>query len=279
MERTSGFKIVRRVCGLLVVATALSMGNIAPAKAAERSLAGIQIFWSMNRVLGKYGTPSEVRIGGQSTDTSAGGTATGGGYPGAAGGGPGLPGFGGGSPAGGGYPGAGGGYPGAGGGMRGPFGASGDDSTGGGYPGATGSTLGVAIQSNMVTWIYDLPDGGSLEFTFSSDGRVIQIHATGLKGNERTSRGVMLGMKLKDVMDKYGFPVCLFFANRILHTSYIDKYHEEFKFYNQKLVGIIDAAVDIDPTSEVANTNKSPRRRRPSRLLAGWSRLAVRRFV
>jgi len=134
------------------------------------------------------------------------------------------------------------------GGRGNPFGASGSEddssSSAGGFGSGTGSTLGVTVQSNMVTWIYDLPDGGSLEFTFSSDGRVIQIHATGLKGNERTGKGVGLGMKLSEVMNRYGFPERQFISNRILHTSYIDKYHVAFQFYHQKLVGIIVAAVD-----------------------------------
>ena len=254
MERTSGFTDIRRVCGRLIVIGAMCATlAVAASAAAERTLAGVKIFSPMSLVLKKYGTPTEVRVGGQSTDTSGGttpgagglpgfGGGAGGGYPGGGGpGGGGYPGAGGG-PGGGGYPGMGGGYPGGRGGN--PFGNSGDDSSGdsGGYPGST--TIGVAVQSNMVTWIYDLPDGGSLEFTFSSDGRVIQIHATGLKGNERTQKGVGLGMKLSEVMNKYGFPERQFISNRILHTSYIDKYHVAFQFYHQKLVGIIVAAVD-----------------------------------
>jgi len=254
MERTSGFRSIRRVCGLAVVIGAMSATLMVSASAAaERTLAGIKIFNSMSQVLKKYGTPTEVRVGGQSTDTSGGTTTGAGGHPGAGGGG--FPGAGGGGypgAGGGGYPGAGGGgYPGAGGGgypgaggRGGPFGASGDDSSpGSGFGGGT-TGIGVTMQANMVTWIYDLPDGGSLEFTFSSDGRVIQIHATGLKGNERTGKGVGLGMKLSEVMNRYGFPERQFISNRILHTSYIDKYHVAFQFYHQKLVGIIVAAVD-----------------------------------
>jgi hypothetical protein len=221
----------------------------ASAASAERTLAGIKIFSPMSQVLKKYGTPTEVRVGGQSTDTSGGSTNGGafgpgggapGGYPGQGGPG-GLPGFGG--PDG---PGGPGGPPGMGprgpyGGGMGPGGSSEDDGTVG-YGGQ--SSMGVSIQSNMVTWIYDLPDGGSLEFTFSSDGRVIQIHATGIKGNEHTAKGVALGMKLSEVMNRYGFPERQFISNRILHTSYIDKYHVAFQFYHQKLVGIIVAAVD-----------------------------------
>jgi len=259
MERTSGLRTIRRVCGLVVVIGAMSATlAVSATAAAERTLAGIKIFNSMSQVLKKYGTPTEVRVGGQSTDTSGGATPGAGGYPGAGGGFPGaggggypgaggggFPGAGGGGypgAGGGGYPGAGGGFPGAGG--RGPFGASGDDSTGAGTGFGGTQSVGVTMQANMVTWIYDLADGGSLEFTFSSDGRVIQIHATGLKGNERTAKGVGLGMKLSEVMNKYGFPERQFISNRILHTSYIDKYHVAFQFYHQKLVGIIVAAVD-----------------------------------
>jgi hypothetical protein len=251
MERTSGFRNIRRVCGRLIVIGAMaSTLAVAASAAAERTLAGIKIFSPMSLVLKKYGTPTEVRVGGQSTDTSS--STANGPFGGGQGGPGGLPGFGGGGPGGGypGGPGGSGGYPGAGGrgpgGPGGPYGGNSEDDNGdgtGGYPGQS-STLGVTIQSNMVTWIYDLPDGGSLEFTFSSDGRVIQIHATGLKGNERTARGVALGMKLSEVMQMYGFPERQFISNRILHTSYIDKFHVAFQFYHQKLVGIIVAAVD-----------------------------------
>lgn len=246
MERTSGWRNIRRVCGRLIVVVAMATVLAASASAAvERTLAGVKVLSSMSLVLKKYGTPTEVRVGGQSTDTNSSATGVGGpgGLPGFGGGGPGGPGMGG--PMGG--PNFGGGGPR--GPMGGPFGpnAGNDEEDGaggvGGYPGGQGS-FGVSIQPNMVTWIYDLEDGGSLEFTFSSDGRVIQIHATGLKGNERTAKGVGLGMKLSEVMQLYGYPERQFISNRILHMSYIDKYHIAFQFYHQKLVGIIVAAVD-----------------------------------
>jgi len=253
------------ICG--VAAAIVTLGAVSPVHAApapERVLAGIKIFSPSDSVLKKFGTPDEVRIGDQSsallTDgaisigggaASASGT-TGGGMPGAPGGYPGAPG---GAP--GGYPGAGGGYPGGGmpGGPGGYPGAPGGmNRNRGGYPGAPGgmgtngqpgtSTNGTQTADSTVTWVYDRPDGTSLEFTLSSGGRVIQIHLSGYKSVYRTARGVGLGMSLGTVSGKYGFPESQNISGRVLNMNYIQKFHAAFQFLNQRLVGIIVAAVD-----------------------------------
>ncbi|BDI31298.1 hypothetical protein CCAX7_33490 [Capsulimonas corticalis] len=261
-----------------LIATAAIGGAIATnaMAAAEHTLAGIRVFSSSSAVLKKFGSPDEVRVGQFTTGAPGlaipGGTGAAGG-PGAPGGGGGYPGAsGGGYPgaSGGGYPGApsgGGGYPGASGGGYPGAPSGGDDSPGalpglsggpggapgefggapggGGYPGAGGSQSGMAIaQKSSVTWIYDRPDGGSLEFTMSSDGRVVQIHASGFKGAVRTDKGVALGMKLSQVNDKYGYPESQFITGKILTENYTERSHAAFQFYNGRLVGIIVAAVE-----------------------------------
>ena len=130
----------------------------------------------------------------------------GGGAPGMMGGGgaPGMMGGGdegggmGASPMGGGKMGGMGGYPG--GGMGGyPGGMMGG-------PGAGGRGAAATAVAGQTTWIYDRPDGSSLEFTLSSDGRVVQIRATGYQAKVKTARGVALGMSYSQVLSKYGFP-------------------------------------------------------------------------
>jgi hypothetical protein len=266
MEKMNNLPILRRVGVVILAAAALASLSTAPAAAvtAERSLAKVKIFAPMSLVLKMYGTPTEVRVGSASTEPQGANGQVGGGFPGAGGGFPG---------GGGGYPGAGGGggFPGAmgGGGYPGGGGSTDDSSGGGGYPGAMGGggypgaggggfpgaaggmaggttdpNSGITIQRNMVTWIYDQPKDGSLEFTFSSDGRVVQIHATGLAGNVRTQRGVGLGAKMSEVFGHYGFPERQMITGRILNAIYIDKFHAAFQFYHGRCCGIIVAAVD-----------------------------------
>jgi len=195
-----------------------------------------------------------------------------GGYPGSSGSYPGssgspgaLPGFSGGSSSGypgasgsssSGYPGSSGGYPGSSGGYPGSSGSpgssggypgsSGSPGSPGGYPGAAGvggAPLGPPPKPD-VTWVYNRPNGGSLEFTISPDGRVIQIRATGFTGSVRTARGVTLGQKYSDVISKYGNPGNTFIEGPIINADYKDSVHAAFQFYNQKVAGIIVAAVE-----------------------------------
>jgi len=275
--------------GLAVAGVALTaLAQAAPVSAAaERTLAGIRIFSRAAAVTQKYGNPSQVIVGSQSTTTiGGGGGGLGGGFPGGpggypgAGGGPGgypgAGGFGGGYPGAGGAPGAlpgfGGGYPGAGGlsefggggkispggfggeGMGGSPGGPGGYPGAGGFPGAAGGYPGAgggfgAGQQTLttkpnVTWVYDRPNGGSLEFTISPDGRVIQIRATGYTGTVRTAKGVALGQSYAGVVAKYGYPSGQYIQGPLLNADYSEKYHAAFQFYNQKVVGIIIAAVE-----------------------------------
>jgi hypothetical protein len=108
----------------------------------------------------------------------------------------------------------------------------------------SGSDTGIMLQRNMVTWVYDQPNGGSLEITFSSDGRVVQIHATGLRGQAKTANGVVLGTKMSDVFGRYGYPAHQSIQGRVLNANYMDECHAAFQFYHGKLCGIIVAAVD-----------------------------------
>jgi len=252
------------ICG--AAAAIVTLGAVSPVHAApapERVLAGIKIFSPSDSVLKKFGTPDEVRIGDQSsallTDgaISIGGGAasasgsTGGGMAGGPGGYPG------GAPNG--YPGAGGGMPGGPGGYPGgapngyPGGPGGMGRARGGYPGGMGpngqpgtgaGANGTQTADSTVTWVYDRPDGTSLEFTLSSGGRVIQIHLSGYKSIYKTARGVSLGMSLGTVSGKYGFPESQNISGRVLNMNYIQKFHAAFQFLNQRLVGIIVAAVD-----------------------------------
>jgi len=212
--------------------------------AAERSLGGIKIFAPMSLVVKKYGSPDEVRVG----------TAIAGAAPSQIG--PGVAFFGGGS----GNPGGGPvGFPGG----PGEGSEYGDDGGGGtmedvpggppggpgGYPGAYpggpgGIQSAAAARAQLVTWIYDLPNGNTLEFTFSNDGRVIQIRATGYHPVVRTARGVTLGMRVSDIVERYGAPEQSLIRGRVFTQDYTHSYHASFQFYNNKLVGIIVAAVE-----------------------------------
>jgi hypothetical protein len=267
---TANRRTISRTAATLIATAALGASFATQAMAAaEHALAGIRVFSTSSAVLRKYGSPDEVRVGQLTTGGAPAGGAAGaggpGGYPGSGGpsrGGASYPGAGGGGAS---YPGGGGesgapgqlpglpggdgesgsptGYPGAG----GPSGYPGSGGPGGGYPGAGGggSQSGMAVaQRNSVTWIYDRPDGGSLEFTMSSDGRVVQIHASGFKGAVRTDKGVALGMSLAQVNAKYGYPEAQFITGKILTETYTERSHAAFQFYNGKLVGIIVAAVE-----------------------------------
>jgi hypothetical protein len=233
----------------------------AVAAAAERSLAGVKIFSPMSVVVKKYGSPDDIKVGNASTGGTTAGAPGGGGYPG---GGAGAPG---------GYPGAPGGYPGAPGGGGGDYGGGDGESSDaegggpagypgapggypgapGGYPGAPGAVGGGQSKAqalrSLVTWIYNQPNGNTLEFTFSNDGRVIQIRATGYHPVVKTARGVTLGMKLSDVVARYGAPegskiTAAGSGGKIFTEDYTERYHASFQFYNSRLVGIIVAAVE-----------------------------------
>jgi hypothetical protein len=211
------------LCAIGVAALSTRAAAVTP----ERSLAGVKIFSPISVVVKKYGSPDEVRVG--ATSTNPGGGAGGMGGPG----GPPMMGPGGGPPQGGGMPpwmqGGGGGAP--------PWmqqgGAGGDNSDAGGAP-----------STNLVTYIYDQNDSGTIEFTFSSDGHVIQIKATGYKGNVRTLKGVTLGMNLADVIGRYGAPAGSTITSNILTMDYTSNFHTTFQLYNKKVVAIVVSAVE-----------------------------------
>ncbi len=98
--------------------------------------------------------------------------------------------------------------------------------------------------SGESTWIYDRPGGSDLEFTFSSDGRVVQIRATGYQGPARTAKGVGLGAKYGAVVGKYGYPETQEQTGGVLTARYTESSHCAFQFYNQRVVAVIVAAVE-----------------------------------
>jgi hypothetical protein len=216
----------------LIAAALVPLALCVPASAAERTLAGIKIFSSSRTVLQKFKSPSRVIVGRPSL-LPAGAAGTGAAAPGAAPGaapstGPGqLPAFGGGVPP--------------------EFGGAPTPPPDAGAPtaGATDpNALPNGANPGEVTWIYDKPNGADLEFTFSADGRVIQIRATGYSGTVRTSKGVALGQSYGSVIAKYGYPESQDQEGSILNAKYTEKDHVAFQFYNQKLVAIIVAAVE-----------------------------------
>lgn len=105
----------------------------------------------------------------------------------------------------------------------------------------------IEIQTEpQVTWTYDLPDGTTLEFIISQNGRVVQITVGGDKPFKQsvTSKGIKLGSLYKDVVLKYGYPESQQEIGRFLQTSYADKHRIVFLFCGpeigqvKKLVGI-----------------------------------------
>jgi hypothetical protein len=207
--------------GIAVAAAVLAMTVLAAnatLAAPEHSLAGIKLFSNASVLLKKFGTPDIIKVGGQAA--GGGGGAAAGGPPAGFGGPP--PGFGGGPP------------PGFGGGPPAGFGGGGGGAAGGGTSPA-GAT---------VTWIYDRLDGSTLEFLLSSDGRVIQIHATGLRGSVRTVKGIVLGSGLIDVYTKYGYPETTTLSGNILTLTYTNRDHCAFQLLDRKVVGVTVAVVE-----------------------------------
>ena len=159
---------------------------------------------------------------------------------------PSFPGMPGGSPGGGGgYPGMPGGSPGGGGGYPGMPGGS--PGGGGGYPGMPGgygSGGATGFTPGTETWVYDRPDGDSLLFLISSDHRVIEIQASGLKSDFSTSRGITLGSKPVAVHERYSLPESTNVVGKITNENYSHKFRCAFQYYKGRVVGIIVAAAD-----------------------------------
>jgi len=98
---------------------------------------------------------------------------------------------------------------------------------------------------DQVVYRYTLKNDVRVDFTFSSDGRVVQITAAGAKGAEvKTNKSVTLGTPYTTVLDKYGFPEHQQNENGFLTARYTDKSHVAFQFYQNKVVSITVTAAD-----------------------------------
>jgi len=218
-------KVRHAAGGLGLMAATLVLALSVPASAAERSLAGIKIFSTTRAIIAKYGSPRQVVVGRPSM------TPTAGSMPGMGGGQPGAP-----STTPGALPGFGAAPPDAG------IGAQPNPSSPGAALGTPGTTTDAS--NGEVTWIYDRPNGGDLEFTMSSDGRVVQIRATGYKGSVKTSKGIGLGSAYGTVISKYGYPESQDQSGSVLTARYTERSHAAFQFFNQRVVALIVAAVE-----------------------------------
>jgi hypothetical protein len=227
------------VAGLAAALFAVAL-SVQPAFAAEHSLAGVKIFTTAKALLMKFGTPTTIV-------TSGGGGGGGAAASPFGNGGSSQP-----------FPGGGGNMQGGmppwmqGGNMQGgrgmPGGGADDNGPMGGQQNAS-APIGnspniVAQQPGEVTWIYDRPNGVELQFTLDATGRVIQIRATGARDGVTTAKNVSLGASYQTIIDKYGWPESQSQQSGILTTMYVQRSHVAFQFYDNRLVGIVVAAVE-----------------------------------
>lgn len=119
-------------------------------------------------------------------------------------------------------------------------------------PGAAGSQPNTGGQSGMldseeVTWTYDLQSGITLEFIIT-DGLVTQITVGGQGpwGLSKTRTGLQLGDTYKLVLWVCGYPENQKYAGRFLRASYVNKSRALYTFLNKKLVGITIAMVPTE---------------------------------
>lgn len=100
------------------------------------------------------------------------------------------------------------------------------------------------LDSEEVTWTYDLSSGITLEFIIT-DGLVTQITVGGQGpwGLSKTRTGLQLGDTYKLVLWVCGYPENQKYAGRFLRTSYVNKSRALYTFLNKKLVGITIAMV------------------------------------
>jgi hypothetical protein len=102
------------------------------------------------------------------------------------------------------------------------------------------------VAEEQCTWTYDLPDGTTVEFIISQNGRVVQITVGGDKPFKlsKTSKGIRLGSLYKEVVFKYGYPEEHWMVGSFLQADYTDKHRVMFTFCGpdpgqvKKLVGI-----------------------------------------
>lgn len=214
---TRRYKTAARRGSLVTLVAAISVilglcaTSSAPVAAAtqqpERSLMGIKVFDKASIVLKKYGAPAKIMSAAAPPAGSAAAAAPQGGPP----------------------------RPGSEFNTPGPIAP----------PPAASSTAAGAPAANQVVYEYNTKSGTTLDFTISTDGRVIQISAAGQKNAEvRTLRGVTLGTTYIDVINKYGYPESQDVDNAVITMRYVDKAHVAFQLFNQKVVSVTVAAVE-----------------------------------
>ena len=111
------------------------------------------------------------------------------------------------------------------------------------YPNASGGQSST-IDSEEVTWTYDLQNGITLEFIIT-DGLVTQttVGGQGPWGLSKTRTGLQLGDTYKLVLWVCGYPENQRYAGRFLRASYVNKSRALYTFLNKKLVGVTIAMV------------------------------------
>jgi len=193
-----------------VLAAALLYVSACYASAAELELAGIRLGRSALTIIQKYGNPSEIRVGVQSSvegqpEAQPAAPATGMelftmGMSGMQSGMPGQP-----------------------------------------APGQQPKKKGPP----EVVWIYRFPKNQTLEFIISPDGRIMQIAAYGVEWpGVGTALGIRLGDTYKDVVLKYGFPESHDKTGIELLAKYTDKHRAVFTFVGKTVVGITIGLMD-----------------------------------
>ncbi|MDR3707019.1 MAG: hypothetical protein P4L33_01865 [Capsulimonadaceae bacterium] len=203
--------------GFLAFAAVPVSAGTTSAQHPEQSLLGVKIFERATQVLKKFGNPTKVETGTTSPAPAVGVAPI---APIATGALPPLP------------------TPGGPGGTAPEF---------GGAPAAQPAQANgaSAVPPSQVIYEYAGKNNITIDFTISSDGRVIQISVSGVKDSGVvTSRGVTLGTPYTAVLAKYGYPEIQDTANAILTARYTEKSHVAFQFYNNKVVSITVAAVE-----------------------------------
>lgn len=226
----SGAPVVarRRLLGALSLAVGLAAMALssAPSSAAayrpEQSLMGIRIFEHANAVLKKYGNPTRIITGSNSTNqtpSTNGPDAAPGAAPGAL---PALP--------------------------QGGAALPPPPEFGGGQQQQqpqNGQPNEPAVPPTEVIWEYSLKGNITLDFTLSNDGRVIQISVSGLhSAAAATARGIRLGSLYTAVLAKYGYPESQDTNGSILTALFAQRSHVAFQFLQNKVVSITVAAVE-----------------------------------
>jgi hypothetical protein len=226
---------------LMAAITALMFGCIAgSADAAERSLVGIRIYSNVKVVLLRLGNPEYVLTSGQTVPGAGTSTSTTGPSGGVSplpplqpeGAGPSITFNPGGNQQGVNIP--------LGSGPVSAFGMGGDDA---GTP-PTQQTQTQQLDNGEVTLVFQKNDV-TYEVLLSPSGSVIQITALGYSDPAtRTEKGVTFGSSYPTVIAKYGYPENQTETNQVVILDYSHSAHCAFELVNDKVVGIVVAAVD-----------------------------------